>query len=58
VDEGWVLDRRAIAFSLARALRGAGREREAADAAGTALELAERKGDLASAARARAFLEA
>lgn len=58
VDEGWVLYRRSIAFSLARALRGAGREREAVDAAGTALELAERKGDLASAAKVRAFLDA
>jgi hypothetical protein len=58
IDEGWVLHRRATAFSLARAQRGAGRESEAVDAAGTALEIAERKQDIASAAKVRAFLDA
>jgi tetratricopeptide (TPR) repeat protein len=56
--EGWVLYRCSIAFSLARALRGAGREQEALDAGRTALDIAARKGDIASAAKARAFLEA
>jgi tetratricopeptide (TPR) repeat protein len=56
--EGWLLYRTSIAFSLAKALRGAGRERDAIDAARMTLEMVERKGDLATTAKVRAFLDA
>src|SRR3954470_1636313 len=58
VDQGRVLYRGTIAFALASALRGAGRADEATDAAKTALAIAERKGDIASTAKVRAFLGA
>ena len=58
VQEDWVLSRSLIAFSLARALRGAGREEEALDAGRTALAIVERKADIASTAKLLAFLEA
>ncbi|MFL5790903.1 MAG: BTAD domain-containing putative transcriptional regulator [Actinomycetota bacterium] len=58
VQQDWVLSRSLIAFSLARALRSAGREEEALDAGRTALAIVERKGDIASTAKVRAFLEA
>jgi DNA-binding SARP family transcriptional activator/tetratricopeptide (TPR) repeat protein len=58
VDEGWVFYRSRIALSLARALLGADRQREAIDAANIALRLVEPRGDIASTRRVRSFLVA
>ncbi len=58
IDEGWTLHRSQIAFSLASALRGDGREQEAIEAAHLALGIVEAKGDIASTTKIRAFLDA
>jgi hypothetical protein len=53
-----VFYRSRIALSLARALLGADRQREAIDAANIALRLVEPRGDIASTRKVRSFLAA
>ncbi len=56
IDKDWVLTRGTAMFSLARALRDTGAETEAAETGREALGIFERKGNVVTAARVRAFL--
>ena len=56
IDENWVLTRGSAMFSLASALRDTGAETEAAETGREALGIYERKGDVVTAAKVRAFL--
>jgi tetratricopeptide (TPR) repeat protein len=56
-DDEWLPARGGITLDLAQALRADGNDDEARQAATRALEIFERKGDVVSVARARAFLE-
>jgi tetratricopeptide (TPR) repeat protein len=58
IDTDWVVTRGTAVFSLARALRDTGAEAEAVATGREALEIYERKGNIASAAQVRAFLDA
>jgi hypothetical protein len=58
LPEGWASDHAQIRYSLAAALRAAGQEDEARRVAQLALDHHIHKGDLASARRVRAFLNA
>ncbi len=57
IDENWVFTRGMAMFSLARALRDAGEEAEAVEKGRDALTIYERKGDLVTSAKVRAFLD-
>jgi DNA-binding SARP family transcriptional activator/tetratricopeptide (TPR) repeat protein len=56
IDENWVLSRGSAIFTLARALRDTGAETEAVETGREALGIYERKGDVVTSAKVRAFL--
>jgi DNA-binding SARP family transcriptional activator len=58
IDKDWVLTRGSAMFSLARALRDTGADTEAAETGRESLGIFERKGNVVTAAKVRAFLEA
>ena len=58
IDKDWVLTRGSAMFSLARALRDTGADTEAAVTGREALGIFERKGNVVTAAKVHAFLEA
>jgi DNA-binding SARP family transcriptional activator len=58
IDKDWVLTRGSAMFSLARALRDTGADTEAAETGREARGIFERKGNVVTAAKVRAFLEA